>query len=139
MTAGVQNLRIRQLFPAFSFVWRNAVGVWRGYLQPSETSPAYRVEVRYQQGGLPTVRVLQPTLIKGAPHLYREGHLCLYWPKEWHWRGDTLIAETILPWTAQWLLYYELWLDTGRWLGPSSHDTKGLLPTAGMETTQKAA
>jgi len=32
-----------------------------------------------------------------------------------------LIATTILPWTALWLYYYELWLDTGKWLGPSSH------------------
>lgn len=32
-----------------------------------------------------------------------------------------LIAKTILPWTALWLYYYELWLDTGKWLGPSSH------------------
>jgi hypothetical protein len=34
-----------------------------------------------------------------------------------------LIATTILPWTALWLYYYELWLDTGKWLGPSSHAT----------------
>jgi hypothetical protein len=32
-----------------------------------------------------------------------------------------LIATTLIPWTALWLYYYELWLDTGKWLGPSSH------------------
>ncbi len=56
------------------------------------------------------------------PHLYADGSLCLYWPKEWRWSRKAIIAETILPWAANWLLYYELWLDTGEWLGPSSHD-----------------
>ena len=35
---------------------------------------------------------------------------------------DQLIANTIIPWTGSWLFFYELWLDTGKWLGPSSHD-----------------
>lgn len=28
-----------------------------------------------------------------------------------------LISDTIIPWVADWLLYYELWLATGEWLG----------------------
>lgn len=32
-----------------------------------------------------------------------------------------LLVDTILPWTSQWLLYYELWLITGHWMG-SGHD-----------------
>ena len=35
-----------------------------------------------------------------------------------------MIADTILPWAALWLVFYELWCDTGRWLGPSSHDQR---------------
>lgn len=74
---------------------------------------------------MPIVRVLSPALAPDAPHVYRGGELCLYWPKEWRWYGDELIAETIVPWTASWLFYYELWLDTGKWLGPSSHPDAG--------------
>lgn len=32
-----------------------------------------------------------------------------------------LLADTILPWTSEWLLHYELWLVMGRWAG-SGHD-----------------
>jgi len=53
--------------------------------------------------------------------VYADETLCLFWPDEWIWRGHELVAETIIPWTALWLYYYELWLDTGEWLGPSSH------------------
>jgi hypothetical protein len=91
-------------------------------LQPGEISPIYQVEIEYRHRKAPTVKVMQPTIVAGAPHLYKDGSLCLYWPKEWNWQDNELIAEIIIPWTALWLYYYELWLDTGKWLGPSSHD-----------------
>jgi hypothetical protein len=67
------------------------------------------------------VRVLAPKLVDRAPHLYPDGSLCLYWPKEWRWAPFEAIGETLLPWAALWLYYYEIWVDTGAWLGPSSH------------------
>jgi hypothetical protein len=27
------------------------------------------------------------------------------------------IADTIVPWTAEWLVHYEIWLMTGEWYG----------------------
>jgi hypothetical protein len=68
------------------------------------------------------VRVIRPQVQPDAPHRYPDGSLCLYWFKDWRWGPKSLIHETILPWAALWLFYYELWLDTGKWLGPSSHD-----------------
>ncbi len=53
-------------------------------------------------------------------HRYPDGSLCLYWPDEWGWTARESLAATIVPWTAFWLYYYELWLVTGEWLGPSS-------------------
>jgi hypothetical protein len=119
---GLQGFQVRHHFPDFSYHRRNGRGVWSGTLQPRLTSPVYQVEIEYRHGKSPTVRVIWPAIVAGAPHLYPDGSLCLYWPKEWRWRPDQLIAETIIPWTALWLYYYELWLDTGQWLGPSSHD-----------------
>ena len=119
-------MHIARRFPGFSPVRTPGTTEWRGTLQPRDTSPAYRVavEVRQTVGGVPKVRVVWPELMPNAPHLYANGTLCLYWPQEWSWRYDTLIAETILPWAALWLFYYELWLDCGEWLGPSSHDAQ---------------
>ena len=32
------------------------------------------------------------------------------------------IADTIIPWTSEWLFFYELWLATGgEWLGEGEH------------------
>lgn len=95
--------------------------MWRGTLQPRESAPAYRILLCYKMGHAPKVWVTWPKLAPDAPHLYSGEHLCLYWPKEWVWQPDELIARTVLPWTALWLYYYELWLDSGEWHGPSSH------------------
>jgi len=120
----MQDLHVRQRFPGFSYKRVGGEVTWRGSLQPRATSPAYWVEVKYRVGRVPKVRVLRPSLVAGAPHLYGDGTLCLYWPKEWVWRCHELIAETVIPWAALWLFFYELWLDTGEWLGPSSHQTQ---------------
>lgn len=123
MTLALQQMLISHSYPTFVFRSRNGVGVWRGTLQPRPVSPVYRVELRYKLGEVPRVMVLAPPIAAGAPHRYPDGSLCLYWPKEWHWHRESIIARTILPWASVWLLYYELWLDTGEWLGPSSHHT----------------
>lgn len=49
------------------------------------------------------------------PHRFKDGCLCLHLNGEWD--STMLISETIIPWTAEWLLHYELWLATGEWHG----------------------
>lgn len=122
LNLALQDAHIRERFPGFKGRVRRGRAVWRGSLQPRPTSPIYQVQIVYKLKELPKAYVLSPALAPGAQHLYPDGSLCLYWPHEWWWRSDCIIAETIIPWTASWLYFYELWLDTGEWLGPSSHD-----------------
>lgn len=117
----LQSFHILHRFPGFTYRRERGVAVWRGTLQPRPFSQKYRVAVYYKLSSFPTVRVICPALVPKAPHLWKDGTLCLYYPQEKQWRRDMLIATTIIPWTALWLYYYELWLDTGKWLGPSSH------------------
>lgn len=117
----LQSLHVLHRFPRFVYRREYGAAVWRGTLQPRQFSPKYRVAVRYKLSSYPSVKVISPALASETPHLWQDGTLCLYYPKERPWRRDMLIAETIIPWSALWLYYYELWLDTGRWLGPSSH------------------
>lgn len=117
----LQDRHIKHSFPQFVCTSGHGSVVWRGSLQPTQLASVYDVEVCYKLKDVPKVRVLRPILRPNAPHLYADGTLCLFWPQEWLWRSDRIIAETIIPWTALWLAYYELWLDTGQWLGPSSH------------------
>ena len=47
--------------------------------------------------------------------------LCLYDPDAEEWCATDLVAETIIPWTVDWLACYEGWLATGRWAGGGRH------------------
>lgn len=84
----------------------------------------------------PIVRVRAPQLSCRAsephrlvPHLYGShddplgAHLCLYYPDGTEWSRQSILAKTILPWTVEWLFYYEMWHVTGIWGGPEAPHT----------------
>jgi hypothetical protein len=80
----------------------------------------YTVRVRQRHGRHPQVTVIKPRLevrpgATSLPHVYPGDELCLFYPGQW--KPDMLVAATILPWTAEWLMHYELWLVTGHWSG----------------------
>lgn len=89
-------------------------------------SPKYIVQVIYRGPHAPRVYVLEPKL-EDSPHRYDGNRLCLFDPREprRRWKADSKIGETIIPWTAAWLHYYELYLETGVWRGPQApHGSK---------------
>ena len=98
---------------------------WACELQPSEVSRQYLVDLRYAPSHPPRVFVRRPRLVPDAdghlPHIYPDASLCLHEPGQWS-LGDP-IAETILPWTCEWLLHYEFWLATGEWCGSGGNHT----------------
>ncbi|RUW01269.1 hypothetical protein EOA46_33095 [Mesorhizobium sp. M1A.F.Ca.IN.022.05.2.1] len=91
----------------------------------------YTIEIRYRVGSMPEVRVLAPTLVRlpdneeGAlPHVYPPADdptLCLFDPRTGEWDASMPLAQTIIPWTLDWLSCYELWLMTGKWTGGGRH------------------
>jgi hypothetical protein len=110
-------------FPGFKYrIMRHGGIRWTGRLRPSVDSPWYELVILHELDRAPRVWVVSPALAPNSPHVYRsdDDRLCLYWPKEWSWMPATLLADTIVPWAALWLYYYEAWLVTGEWLGPSS-------------------
>jgi hypothetical protein len=109
-----------QLFPQFAY--KAGKNVWYGHLQPTGDSPVYRVKLEYKPGKAPKVWVLSPEVHPDAPHRYSDLLLCLYYPRYEKWHPRLFLAETIVPWAAEWLLYYEVWLEDplGRWLGPEA-------------------
>ncbi|MEV0827995.1 hypothetical protein [Nonomuraea rubra] len=93
-------------------------------LQPAPICQIYTVQATYRHRTRPRVIVVDPELelhprATALPHVYPDGDLCLHLPGEWN--DSMYLATTILPWTSEWLLHYELWLITGRWSG-SGHD-----------------
>ncbi|MFI7691622.1 hypothetical protein ACIBQ6_21320 [Nonomuraea sp. NPDC049655] len=103
-------------------------------LQPTPASRTYTIRLVYRHGRRPCVTVVDPPLAlhpdaRALPHVYPKDELCLYYPGQWS--HDMLLAKTILPWTAEWLNHYELWLITGRWAGGGHADATEALPSPG--------
>ena len=44
-----------------------------------------------------------------------------YYKRAKEWDKTKFIAETIIPWTSEWLLHYEIWVATGTWHGGGIH------------------
>ena len=121
---------VRRNFPFFKTRVRGSELTCRGWMRPTETSEEYRVEIKYSSERSPDVRVLEPDIAVDAElHMYDEGTLCLYDWREQPWQNCWYLHETVIPWTAEWLVFYELFLLTGKWLGHSAiHNGK----TAGV-------
>jgi hypothetical protein len=96
-----------------------------GYIQPDEESIKYKVQIKYQ-GGAPKVFIRSPKIDYNSKiHVYDDKSLCLYYPKEDPWNNKKHLYDTIIPWVSEWLVYYELFLLTGKWLGPEqTHGSK---------------
>lgn len=96
-------------------------------IQATPASQTYSARIQYRHWNPPHVHIVEPTLALHSnaahlPHVYPGNELCLFYPGEW--QHNMLLAATILPWTAEWLLHYEIWLATGEWTGGGYHPTR---------------
>ena len=120
VTVGVQQYQMMLKFPEFRFYKNGCLAFgWIGKLKPTEVSPFYTVKIEYHHRH-PKVYILEPMILEKAPHRYGDGHLCLYYPKDKSYNEASVIADSIVPWTALWLYYYEIWLKEGVWWGPEA-------------------
>ena len=96
-------------------------------LQPTPESVEYTLKIRATVGskivGIYPVEPKIGRIINGkkVPHMYKDGSLCLFYPEYCEWNYADSWAETLIPWASLWLFYYELWLQTGEWLGGGIH------------------
>ncbi len=116
-----QVRRIMKYFPEFQCSSKKNILKCIGSIRPDERSPRYMIEIGYPMGGKPYVSIKSPdTIAKARTHVYIDGFLCLYDPHKMPWQGTNNIHETIIPWIAEWLVFYELFLIEGKWLGPET-------------------
>ncbi|OOM05691.1 hypothetical protein [Clostridium saccharobutylicum] len=121
VTLDLQIYKIKQSFPGFKFYRDESGTYWVGQLMPTSNSCIYTVRIVYKYKKPPQVFVIQPELLKLSPHIYADGSLCLYYPFDKDYNNNlSIISETIIPWTAEWLFFYEKWLDSGIWWGPEA-------------------
>ncbi len=116
---------MRQIWPDFDTRIAGAILVCRGSLKPLDICGRHTVRIEYRVGQNPSAWVdglpgpngeASPRKI---PHRYRDGSICLFYGREW--TADKAIAQTIVPWLLEWLVFYEGWLATGEWQGGGTH------------------
>ncbi|MET9030959.1 hypothetical protein ABZW96_35945 [Nocardia sp. NPDC004168] len=129
---GKQAFALRGILPECSIHLRSNTLTAVAHIQPAPACRRYRVQLQYDYGGTPEVRVLAPELrlhhsATKLPHIYPGDFLCLHLANQW--QPTMLLANTTVPWTSEWLYYYEIWLVTGQWHG-GGNDPVHAEPTA---------
>ena len=124
----VQAKKIENQFPDSKITLKKNKIFWQGNIRPSPLSDTYDIKLEYKMDFHPNVFVVNQklSLYPGwsvLPHVYdtKRQWLCLYYRKAREWNSQMYIADTIIPWTSEWLLHYEYWLATGRWHGRGIH------------------
>lgn len=128
LTTATNRLLMQQLFPAFSYHWGKGVATWRGTFRRQETGQVYHVCVKMDGMTRPRVTIPSLPLDPRPPHLFPNNTLCLYHPQDpedRRWHPGRAIAHTIMPWTAEWILFFEGWQETGVWWGPEAPHAEG--------------
>ena len=96
-------------------------------LKPTFASIEYEIKlVAKKNSKLVNIFVVNPKIglyenNRRVPHMYSNGSLCLYYPQYNEWDYTDSWAETLIPWTSLWLFYYEIWIETGEWIGGGIH------------------
>lgn len=126
---GWQAAAIKAKFDTIKIEYSNNMLVWEGYLQPTVISRKYKVLLIYYSSMFPEVYVLEPSRLRRGPndklpHVYskEEQRLCLFLRRERKWTPSKLLATTVIPWAAEWLYFYEIWIITGKWKGGGTHN-----------------
>lgn len=128
-TLSDQQIALMQSYPnATCYIHRSTL-TWEGSIRPSPLSRFYRVTITYKVGKRPLVTVTGDELPgldrSDFPHWFsidrrnKTVNVCLHLPHEFD--ASQLISECIIPWTAEWLYFYEIWLATGEWCGGGKH------------------
>jgi hypothetical protein len=118
----LQKLRVEQAYPCFSCKAYPDRLECVGRINPDpedEEGSNYKIKIVYRR--IPKVWVISPKIESDRDiHMYRDESLCLYYPEDFRWRDKSNLHETILPWTAEWLVFYEKHLRSGTWEGPEA-------------------
>lgn len=122
----IQARQLKRVFPEACLTTKFDKQLeFSSYLQSSPIGKKYKIKIIAHIDKPIRVFIKEPKKLDLAygenklPHVYStvNQELCLFYPKFNEWSYSMLIVNTIIPWTMEWLFYYEIWLTTGRWLG----------------------
>ncbi len=126
----LQSNRVAKTYPILSKSLNNGKLQITLKLKPTESSIDYTVKIVAKLNKKSVdIFVINPRINRKdgnttVPHMYSDNSLCLYYPEYKEWSYTDLWSETLIPWTSLWLYYYEVWKETGEWLGGGIHGKK---------------
>lgn len=128
-----QKMELKISYPSATCEIHKNTLFWRGKIQPTPLSREYCVQIIYKLRMPPQVWVYGNELQKlddpKFPHHYeidvkkKRVRICLYRYREFS--SKEFLSKTIIPWTVEWLYFYEIWLATGEWCGGGDHPNIG--------------
>ena len=127
----VERRKLDATFPQFRFVARgrpNRIVAVRGTLWTNE-GVRYGISIEIPPNypyAIPEVHARGWEIDEDCPHKYSPTELCLMRPERW---SRTLTIAFLVAKTALWLNKYDVWLETGEWIGSDEHK----LPSSSSE------
>lgn len=119
-----QATKLLKTYPRSQVQFNHLELRWWCSLSPTPYSSTYNLKLVYRGNKHPDVYVVSPRLEiypgeAKLKHVYNseKQHLCLYYRPVNEWSPSMYIADTIVPWSCEWLYYYEIWSVTGIWHG----------------------
>jgi hypothetical protein len=80
------------------------------------TNRIYKYKIEYNGFYNPRVSIIDPIIEYNEDiHMYKDKCLCLHYPQDRSWTFCHRLYNTIIPWTHEWFVFYELYLITGKW------------------------
>lgn len=125
-----EKAHVNQKYTCFECTISSQQLICKGYLKVSEEGQEYLVEIRYRFKKAPEVYILNPDIPHQKDiHVYNNGSLCLYDWRDRPWTEHDSVATLLVPWLAEWLVLYELYLLSGFWHGKEApHSVKPKTP-----------
>lgn len=121
----LQAFRLKHHYPDSTVKLKARRLVWNARVTPLPGSGTYSLQLEAEPGKHPFVYVTEPALVPDEsgrlPHVYDNGSICVAKPGDWE--RHMLFIDTFVPWSLEWLVYYELWRATGIWLGDGADRT----------------
>lgn len=129
LSMGQQLFALKHRFPNSSITHNKGKLTWEARLTPTEGCETYELRLTWSRGRFPEVWARAGALercedLGSIPHQFgfddksKSVKLCL---QRRDWDSGQLIADTYVSWAMEWLVFFELWLATGEWLGGGEH------------------
>jgi hypothetical protein len=117
---GLEKSLIMRCYSHLDCQIKNSILYCYGSYQPTVESSVYNYRVKYNGLNRPVVHVTSPQIeFNDDIHMYPDDNsLCLYHKTDLVWNSTYHLYNTIIPWTHEWFVFYELYELKGEWLHP---------------------